>query len=183
MLVMNILHCLHSILANAQAPENTLELSSSHLTPLGCMQTKTVNVPAAPPRTSTSLNAWGSASVPTVGMQSEAIPDGNADATSQASGDASSVTSNTEKRRAGSVTADDETVLEASGAHGNTTHTEAPHTHSGLQVSDSELLAHAIALSRNLQFMLAENNECRSIVPESGVNLLSVCAAKAKHEA
>ncbi|KAL3157622.1 hypothetical protein ABBQ32_012070 [Trebouxia sp. C0010 RCD-2024] len=112
--------------------------------------TKTVNVPAAPPRTSTSLNAWGSASVPTVGMQSEAIPDGNADATSQASGDASSVTSNTEKRRAGSVTADDETVLEASGAHGNTTHTEAPHTHSGLQIKMVASVADANAALRHI---------------------------------
>lgn len=136
--------CMYCIVCIAEGPEHTLVLScSSHLTPLG-MQTKTVNVPAAPPRAGARLNAWGSTSVPTVGMQSEASLDGNADASSQASGDASSVTSKTEDRRAGSTTADDETVPEASSAHGNTTRREAPHTHPGVQVSD--FFAHATAL-------------------------------------
>ena len=86
--------------------------------------------------------------MPTAGTQSEGSQDGNADAASQASGDASSVTSRPEEQRAGtagSVTADDETVQEATGAHGNTAHREAPLTHPRVQVSSFELTAYVRA--------------------------------------
>lgn len=100
-----------------------------------CLQTKTLNALAAPPRPTARLNAWGSTVVPTVAAKSEASEDNNADAASQASGDASSVISRTEEARAGSVTADDERVSEASGARGSSSHQETPRTHSGVQVS------------------------------------------------
>lgn len=110
-------------------------LSCTCLTyPLGCLQTKTVNTPIAPARSTAKANAWGSAAVPAAPVQSEARQDSNADVTSQASGDASSVVSTTEEpARASSVSADDEP--ETSGPHSNAAPQDTPHTRSRVQVS------------------------------------------------
>ena len=103
------------------------------------MQTKTVNTPIAPSRSSTKPNAWGAAAMPTAVVQSDASQDSNGDVMSQASGDASSVISKTEEAAragtAGSVTADDEPVPETSGAHSSATPQDVPHSRSRVQVS------------------------------------------------
>ena len=95
--------------------------------PVECLQTKTVNTPIGPARTSAKVNArLADAAV----VQSEAQPDSNA----EANADASSVVSKTdEPARASSVTADHEP--EASGAQGSATASDPPQSCSRVQVS------------------------------------------------
>lgn len=72
--------------------------------------------------------------MPAAAVQSEARPDSNADVMSQASGDATSVVSQTEEpAKASSVSVDDEP--ETSGAHSNAAPQDTPHSRSRVQVS------------------------------------------------
>lgn len=114
-----------------QGLDNTLILYSGLTRHVECLQTKTVNTPIGPARTSAKVNAR---LADAAAVQSEAQPDSNAEAMSQASGDASSVVSKTdEPARASSVSADHEP--ETSGAQGSAAAPDPPQSRSRVQVS------------------------------------------------